>query len=530
MSEMIDNIKKQIRVLMLEDTDTDAELAEYELRKAGIDFVTHRADRREGVIEALETFHPDVVLSDYHLPDFSGREALEIVQRNYPDVPVIMVTGALPDIEAVELIHAGAKDYVLKDRRARLVPAIQRALASVEEVKARKQAEKSLLRLNLTLRALSAGNHALVHAKDEQELLQDMCRAVTETGFALAWVGYAMRDEKKSVVPMSMSGKGVGFVEGLDISWGDTPQGQDTTGMAVRHGATQICHDIQADAHMLPWREVAEKYGFASSIALPLKIDGTVIGALTLYAAEAHVFDAAQVQLLEEMADDLAFGIANLRMRQELDEAIQQRQRYADELRASMEDALQAISATLEARDPYTAGHQRRVARLARAIAEELGLESEQMHGIHLAGIVHDIGKIHVPAEILSKPGRLNDFEYGLIKLHPQSGHEILKGISFPWPIAQAVLQHHERLNGSGYPQGLSGDNILLEARILAVADVIDAMASHRPYREGLGLEAALHELRSNSGILFDAEVVAACIRLVSEKNFDIEKPLVGGR
>jgi PAS domain S-box-containing protein/putative nucleotidyltransferase with HDIG domain len=182
---------------------------------------------------------------------------------------------------------------------------------------------------------------------------------------------------------------------------------------------------------------------------------------------------------------------------------------------------IQAMAQTVEVRDPYTAGHQKRVANLARAIALHMGLSSEQVDGIRMAGLIHDIGKISVPAEILSKPGVLTDLEFAFMKTHPQVGHDILKEIEFPWDIAGPVLQHHERLDGSGYPQGLVGGDILLASRILAVADVVEAMASHRPYRPSIGLEKALDEISGKKGTLYDRQVVDACLTLFAEKNFE---------
>lgn len=187
---------------------------------------------------------------------------------------------------------------------------------------------------------------------------------------------------------------------------------------------------------------------------------------------------------------------------------------------SSLEETLQAISAMLEKRDPYTAGHQHRVADLAEKIAREMGLSDAQAHGIRLASLVHDIGKIQVPAEVLNKPGKLTDLEFSLIKLHPQTGYEILKGIKFPWPIAEAVRQHHERLDGTGYPRGLKGDQIIIEARIIAVADTVEAMSSHRPYRPGLGLEASLAEIAKQRGIQLDSDVVEACLRLFNDREY----------
>jgi len=190
------------------------------------------------------------------------------------------------------------------------------------------------------------------------------------------------------------------------------------------------------------------------------------------------------------------------------------------ELQDSLDDTVQAISIMVEMRDPYTAGHENRVAELSVAIAGEMGLPDEQIHSIHLGGMIHDLGKIQIPAEILSMPRRLTENEYNLVKGHPQAGYDILKDIDFPWPIAQMVLQHHERIDGSGYPQGLKGEAILLEARILCVADVVEAMSSHRPYRPGMGIEVALNEIKKNRGNLYDAKVVDACLKLFGEGRF----------
>jgi response regulator RpfG family c-di-GMP phosphodiesterase len=191
-------------------------------------------------------------------------------------------------------------------------------------------------------------------------------------------------------------------------------------------------------------------------------------------------------------------------------------------LKTSLLDSITALAAIVEMRDPYTAGHQRRVAQIAVAIAREQQLTEEQIEGIHLASVVHDVGKIRVPAEILSKPGKLTELEFGLIKEHAQNGYEILHTIDFPWPIAQIVLQHHERLDGSGYPQALGNGEILLEAKILAVADVVESMISHRPYRPALGLDVALENIAFNKGTLFDPAIVETCIKLFREQGFNI--------
>ena len=197
-------------------------------------------------------------------------------------------------------------------------------------------------------------------------------------------------------------------------------------------------------------------------------------------------------------------------------------QKTLERLRKSIAVTIQVMVSAIEVRDPYTAGHQMRVADLARSIATEMGLNKDKIEGIRMAGSIHDIGKLAIPSEILAKPTKLTDLEFSLIKEHSQSGYEMLKNVESPWPLAEILYQHHERMNGSGYPRKLKGEEIIIEARIIAVADVVEAMASHRPYRPGLGLDAALEEIEKNKGIAYDNDVVDACLRLFREKGYQL--------
>jgi PAS domain S-box-containing protein/putative nucleotidyltransferase with HDIG domain len=207
------------------------------------------------------------------------------------------------------------------------------------------------------------------------------------------------------------------------------------------------------------------------------------------------------------------------------DELEQRVEKRTGQLKKATIGAIEAIALTVEMRDPYTSGHQRRVADLAVAIARKLGLSGEQAEGVYMAGLVHDIGKIRVPSGILCFPDKLSEAEIAIIKPHPEIGYNILKGIAFPWPLADIVRQHHERLDGSGYPQGLIGDQIIFKAKIIAVADVVEAMSSHRPYRPALGVERALEEITTNRGKLYDPEVVDACVSLFEEDDYSLLLP-----
>jgi putative two-component system response regulator len=214
---------------------------------------------------------------------------------------------------------------------------------------------------------------------------------------------------------------------------------------------------------------------------------------------------------------------------EKLQQEVAQRKRAEEELKRTLESLRKAFGATIqvlvsavEARDPYTAGHQIRTADLARAIAMEMGLPQEKVDGIRMAGSIHDIGKLSVPAEILSKPTKLTKIEFSLIQEHSLRGYEMLKDVESPWPLAQIVYQHHERMNGTGYPRNLKGDEILMDARIMAVADVVEAMASHRPYRPALGLDVALKDIEKDKGTLYDNTVVDVCLRLFREKGYKL--------
>jgi putative two-component system response regulator len=316
-----------LTALILEDSEDDRFLLERALRKAGLVFSVTWAGSRGDFIRALEAGRPDVILCDYHLPDIDGAAALQIAGRMHPGAPVVMVTGGLSDERAARLLRSGAQDYVLKDRLARLGPAV---LAAIERT-------------------------------------------------------------------------------------------------------------------------------------------------------------AALARQLEDAA----------------------------RLKDALVGTIGAITRTVEARDPYTAGHQERVAKIAVAIAREMQLGEDLIEGLRIGAQMHDIGKIRVPGEILNRPGKLTPAEFAVIKAHPETGYEILKDVDFPWPVARMLLEHHERLDGSGYPAGLKGDEILLEARIIAVADVVESMTSHRPYRPALGLDLALAEITLKRGTQFDAQVVDACLRVV---------------
>ncbi len=456
---------------------------------------------------------------DLMSPDEARRvaEAFQSIAATHQPFAGLENTNLHKDGHAVVLETNGAP-YFDKDGVFRGYRGIDR------DITGRKRADESLRRLNRALRTLSACNESLVHAVDEQELLAAICEVIVHTdGYRFAWVGYAQHDEIKSVRPMAHAGHEEGYLKNVAVSWADNERGRGPIGTAIRTGTPVVAHNIDEDTRFLPWREEARVRGYVSCIALPLRASGGALGTLNIYAGEPEAFDTEEVKLLMELADDLTYGIVALRTRAERERVMDENRQNAARLEQVLIKTIESIGSALEKRDPYTAGHQHQVAKLARAIAREMNLPRQIVEGIYMGGLIHDIGKIYVPAEILSRPGRLSEAEFNLIKAHPQVGYDIVKGIEFPWPVTQMILQHHERLDGSGYPQGLKDGDIALEAKILAVADVVEAMASHRPYRPGLGLDKALDEIRKNRGTLYDPTAVDACLRLFNEKAFKFD-------
>jgi len=286
-----------------------------------------------------------------------------------------------------------------------------------------------------------------------------------------------------------------------------------------RNGEIEAVYKLAAGSGTLWLKDQAaiEPYG-ADGIFLSL-------GCLTIVSKEMEAEDELQKHRdnLEAAVHERTLALTRLNdqlMREILDRNLAEDnlQKSFDQLERNLDEMINVMSTTVEVRDPYTAGHQRRVTDIAVAVAREIGLPEDQIKGIQMAGRIHDIGKISIPAEILCKPGRLNGAERQLIRRHPSVGYDILRNIDFPWPVAHIVFQHHEKINGSGYPRGLSGDEILMEARILSVADVVESISSHRPYRPGLGLQAALKEIADNRSTLYDARAVDACLCLFREK------------
>jgi PAS domain S-box-containing protein len=372
------------------------------------------------------------------------------------------------------------------------------------------------------LQAYAAAALALARAESSAGLMQGICEAITRDSiFRLAWVGFADRGRKRLIQMAGAAGPAIGYMDGLEVSWSaDLPSGQGPTGISFRTNTVQTLADIESDAVFGPWRDRAKREGLRSTMTVPFKVGAGLRGVLAVYASQPNAFGPVVSEAFTHLAEEIGIGLNALRREERLSAERLEREKAQGELSMALSAVVGAITTAFEMRDPYTAGHQNRVADIACAIAGEFGWPEERLQSMRVAAMVHDIGKISISPDILTKPTQLTAAEWTLIKEHPGTGYTILKDVPFRWPIAEGVRQHHERMDGSGYPRGLKGDEILPDARILAIADVVEAMASNRPYRPGLGLDAALNEIERQAGTRLDAEMVGTCISLFREKGF----------
>jgi PAS domain S-box-containing protein len=463
---------KPLRVLIVEDSEDDALLEIRALKSGDYDPKYERVETAGAIRTALREKTWDVILCDYQMPKFNGLDAITLLKETGIDIPLIIVSGAIGEETAADCMRFGAHDYIMKGNLSRLVHAIERELQAAESRRQSKRYENEIKELGLSnQRILNAAGDGIFGLNSKGEITFINPAAAQMLGYDnQELIGKVSHDTFHHTRP-----------DGSRYAREDCPIYKDFKDGISNYQKSDmfICKDGAA----LPIE-------YTSS---PIVDDGNLIGGV------------------------VAFRDITERRRQE-----KQLQGALESLRKALGTTIQVMVSAVEIRDPYTAGHQTRSAALAGAIAAEMGLSQENIDGIRMAGSIHDIGKLSIPAEILSKPTTLSEIELLLIKEHANRGYEILKDVESPWPLAEIVHQHHERMDGSGYPGNLKGEEILIEARILAVSDVVEAMASHRPYRPALGVDTALNEIEKNSGIFYDKTVAAACLRLFREKGYKL--------
>lgn len=391
-------------------------------------------------------------------------------------------------------------------------------IAELRDITDQENDRQTLSAQNWALSALS-GAALAYRAKSEAELLLSMCEAITsQSAYGLAFVSIAENGPDKLIRLAAASGPALGYLEGLRLSWADgDADATGPSGVCIRTGRMYIAGNLDTQPEFERWRTRAEEFGVRSAIGIPVAVKDGWKGALVVFSAKPYAFGAKPVQVFERLAELMVHGIEALRQRDLVDSQHRKLQAAQKRLTDVLAATVTALVTAMETRDPYTAGHEVRVAEIAVAIGRELGWSECKLLGMRLAALVHDIGKIGIPAEILTKPSSLNPIELDLIKTHPEIGYAILKDIPFTCPVAEMVRQHHEMLDGSGYPRGIRGDEILPESRVLAVADIVEAMGADRPYRRARGLAAALAQIERMAGSQLDAEAVRACLALFRE-------------
>jgi PAS domain S-box-containing protein/putative nucleotidyltransferase with HDIG domain len=438
---------------------------------------------------------PDVVVSDVVLPGESGMDLLRAVRESWPRVQVVVITGE-PSLEtAVEAVRWGAFDYLPKPvRKDALISVVARAarMKAVLDDNARLEAENHQHRADLE-RLVAQRTLQLSQSEAQYRLLaENVADVIWSVDMDLKYLYLS---------PSAARLWGDDSIERLMREDALAPYSPEDAARLMAVLREEIVRDATPEGRVDPFRvrtvEVESHRDDGTMLPVELRMrfvrdaEGNAVGVV---GVTRDIADRRAVEL--QLRDSLA------------------------KLRLVLRTTIEAMATTVEKRDPYTAGHQRRVSQLARAIAARMGMSEDDVDGIRLAALVHDVGKISVPSEILVKPGRLNPTEMLLMRMHSEAGYEILKDIEFPWPVAETVYQHHERWDGTGYPRGMHGEDIVLGARILGVADVVEAMASHRPYRPALGIAAALAEIRDGRGTRYNTDVVDACIQAVCEDGF----------
>jgi PAS domain S-box-containing protein/putative nucleotidyltransferase with HDIG domain len=494
-----------------------------------------------GAMFAFDTNTGVLVSVNPAAESLSGYSREELLGSNidlmHPEAERERVRGEFLHSEKMPSRHAG---YHIRHKDGRSLPVMISSSKSLVldgrhvaigvyfDVSELKENEHHLATTRWALSAYAGAAMALWQKHTSESLLEAICEAITsESVYVLAWVGIAEDVPGKPVRVRAVAGNAQEYTEGLSFSWSeDDPTGQGPTGICIRTGQLQIVEDTETSAIYALWRERARQFGVRSCVSIPFANNGSLRGVLQVYSAQPYAFESSAIQVFQHLAEQMGHGMHAIERERLLHDEQKRLARTERQLTEALSAMVAPIVTAMEMRDPYTAGHQMRVADIACAIAKEKGWSDARLQGLRVASMVHDIGKISISAELLTKPTRLTPADWEIIHEHPETGYRILKDIPFPWPIAEIVRQHHERLDGSGYPFGLKGDAILPEAKILAVADVAEAMATSRPYRPAIKLETVLRELECQAGTRLDAEDVRVCVALFRENKFVLPKCL----
>lgn len=396
------------------------------------------------------------------------------------------------------------------------------SICEFQDVSKLKEQEYRLATKRWALSAYASAAIALSKHNSRSSLLTTICEAIaTEPTYVFVWIAIAEHDAAKSIRVAAQAGPAIGILEGIQLSWsGDDRASRGPTPLAIRTSKLQTVDDTRETMVQSPWLGRMGQYGIRSCAAIPFRTPEALSGAIVVCANKPRAFDPVALEVFTHLAEQLGCGLHAIDQQEKLQAERDHATRADRQLYEALTLMMQPISLAMELRDQYTAGHQDRVGEISVAIAAEMGWSTDKLKGLRLAAQVHDIGKMSVPAEILTKPGRLSHNERALLNDHCEKGHSILKGIQFAWPIATIALQHHEKLDGSGYPNGLTADQILPESKIMTVADMFEAMTAHRPYRPAIPIDTVLDLLQADAGTKLDAEAVHICASLYRKGRF----------
>lgn len=382
-----------------------------------------------------------------------------------------------------------------------------------------KRSQLAVERTNRALRILVTAYDAVSSGRSSEESLAILVKGIAAShDCPVAWVGEALNDEQKRIRPFAWAGMASEFARAGTFRWDDSPYGRGPSGTCIKTEKPCLVRDVLESDMAAAWRDKLGEYGIRSGVSIPIILTDGQKFVLHVAGSSAQQFSEDDVETYEMIANVLKLMIGSADLAFQFGQSETARLEIADRLQKAVSGVIAALATVVEKRDPYTAGHQHRVAELAVAIGRELKLSEDRLEGLRIGAWIHDIGKIGVPTEILSKPGRLDTTEIALIQRHAQIGYEIVKSIDFGWPVEKIVYQHHERVDGSGYPQGLKGDEITLEARIVAVADVVESMGTDRPYRKKIPWATVIDEVTDGRGSKYDENVVDAVL-VVLDRN-----------
>lgn len=445
----------------------------------------------------------------------------EIAKQSSADDDLV-IKFAKPIIDKVEkIIYSDKTEHWVSTTKVPWYNSEGKIIGTIgitRDITERKQAEERIKHLNLVLYAIRKVNQLIVKEKNRERLLKGACNNLIKTrGYYHTRI--VLLDEERKIDTYTEAGLGKDFLPLVKIlKKGEmTPCGR----LALIKSDVVTIKDPASACPDCPLVQACSARG--SAMTVRLEYGSMIYGIMSVSIPVHFITDKEEQALFKEVTGDIALGLHSIKLGEKLDKQTQDLQQSYQRTKRAMDATIETMSKIVEAKDPYTAGHQQRVSQLSTTIAKELNFSKDKIEGIRIASLIHDIGKIGTPTEILSKPTKLSDIEFSLIKDHSRIGYDILKSIDFSYPVAQIVLQHHERLDGSGYPNNLKGDKIFLEAKIIGIADVVEAMSSHRPYRAALGIDKALEEISQNRGTLYDPEVVGVCLKLFKEKRFKFE-------